>query len=247
MPEGRIHIWPDQQTLFAHAARHVAQLLLTAQQEGRTATLALAGGNTPGGLYRQLAQLPDKLAPDWHQVQFFFGDERAVGPDHPDSNFLMAQKNLFEPLHTTDSQIHRIRAEQPQEWVIQDYLQQLQTLPQHEGWPCFELILLGMGNDGHIASLFPDSPQLAEQQQSFSGALIPQMGVQRYSLTLPVLNHARHLLLLVSGQDKAATIKKVFNPVTSGTLLPVQQLAPDRLEWFLDQDAASLLDNGRSS
>jgi 6-phosphogluconolactonase len=238
----RIQILADPQTLYRQAALRVAELLCQTLQQRPQAHLALAGGNTPRGLYQQLAQLPAAQAPDWQRVQFFFGDERAVPADHPDSNYRMARESLFGPLGIAETQIHRIQGEAPPEQALADYRQRLQTLPQQQGWPCFDLILLGMGDDGHIASLFPDSALLAETEHSVCSAELAERG-RRYSLSLPVLNQAQHLLLLVSGAGKADTVHQVLGTVSVRQIrpLPVQQLDPQRLEWFLDQAAAQQL------
>lgn len=239
-PEPEVHIFPDRDSLFAQAAQRLAAILIAAQEQRGHACLALAGGNTPKELYRQLTRL--ETAPNWQRVSFFFGDERDVPPDHPDSNYRMARENLFEPLDIGEAQIHRFHTELAPEQALALYREALSELPQQQGWPCFDLILLGMGSDGHIASLFPDSPLLREQQQSVTSAVVAQLGTRRYSLTLPVLNQARHRLLLVAGEDKAATLQRVFSLTGANeTLLPVQQLAPTHSEWYLDQAAASRL------
>ncbi|MFU8838962.1 MAG: 6-phosphogluconolactonase [Thiohalomonadaceae bacterium] len=236
-----IQIQPDQQALFRQAAQRVAELLKQTLAQRPQAFLALAGGSTPRGLYQQLGQLPTSLAPDWQRIQFFFGDERAVPPEHPESNYRMARETLFEPLGIAASQIHRIQGEAPPEQALADYRQRLQALPQQDGRPCFDLILLGMGDDGHIASLFPHSALLAETEHSVCSAELAGRG-RRYSLSLPVLNQARHLLLLVSGAGKAATVQQALGTIPAQPpTLPVQQLHPQRLEWFLDQAAAQQL------
>lgn len=244
-PDPGVHIFPDRDTLFTQAAQRVAAILIAAQGQHGHAYLALAGGNTPKGLYRQLTQLD--TAPDWQRVGFFFGDERDVPPDHADSNYRMVRESLFEPLRIGEAQVHRFHTEQAPEQALARYRQALAELPQQQGWPCFDLILLGMGSDGHIASLFPDSPLLLEQQQSVTSAEVARLGDRRYSLTLPVLRQARHRLLLVAGEDKAATLQRVFSPTGAGeALLPVQQLKPAHSEWYLDQAAASRLRSSMS-
>lgn len=242
--EKRLNIFPDPPQMFAQAAQHAATLLRAAQQQGRPAFLALAGGNTPRRLYQQLCRLPAEQAPAWSRVRFFFGDERAVPADHPDANYRMAQENLFLPLDISASQIHRIRTELPPEEAVADYQQQLLGLPQHDGWPCFDLVLLGMGNDGHIASLFPHSPLLADDRRSFTSGEVTQLATRRYSLTLPVLNHARQLMLLVTGQDKATTVQQAIVDTDPATPLPVQKLNPANLAWYMDSTAASQLTDG---
>lgn len=233
-----IRRFADPPALFQAAARRVAEQLQAAIDARGQASLALAGGSTPRGLYQQLAQLPAAQAPDWHRVAFYFGDERAVPPDHPDANYRMAHENLLGPLKISPTQIHRIEAERPQHEVEAHYRQRLAQLPQQDGWPCLDLILLGMGDDGHTASLFPGSALLAEQQVSFIGAEVPGRGL-RYSLTLPVLNHARQLMLLVSGKEKAAAVAQALQEPAAQ--LPVQQLAGQVTEWYLDHAAAAHL------
>ena len=235
-----VSIYESPFTLFQEAALRVAEVLRETLQQQPVAYLALAGGGTPRYLYQALCRLPRDKSPNWQAVQFYFGDERAVAPNDPEANFRMANENLFIPLMIKPAQIHRIHAELPAAQAIADYRAQLQQLPQHNGLPRFDLILLGMGNDGHIASLFPGSELLQERVVGFSGAEVATLGTYRYSLTLPTLDNARHLMLLVIGEAKAEIIQRVFT-TTDPEGLPVQQLHHERLEWFMDADAAQAL------
>lgn len=238
MPNATINCYPDSSQLFEAAARTVAAELRQAISERGHAWLALAGGSTPKGLFRAMVSLPPEQQPDWEQVDYFFGDERDVPSDHPDANFRMACENLLQPLGISPARIQRVKTELPPDEAVADYQARLRALPQVQGWPCFDLILLGMGEDGHTASLFPHSSLLNEHQAPFCHGEVSSKGA-RYSLTLPVLREARQLMLLVSGSGKANTLRSVFHEPGAG--LPVQQLATARLSWFVDADAASKL------
>jgi 6-phosphogluconolactonase len=209
--------------------------------------VALAGGTTPAEMYKALASSYRERI-DWRRVQFFFGDERAVPPDHVDSNYRLAEESLFRPLKIIPSQVHRMKGEMENlVAAAEQYAEELHALPT-DGLPQFDLILLGLGPDGHTASLFPGSPALHEQSRWVVPVLsAPKPPPRRLTLTAPVLNAARQVLFLVTGANKAAAIREIF----CGTALPEQYPAKlvrprgQRVSWLLDEAAASELNERR--
>lgn len=215
--------------------------------ERRRFRLALAGGSTPKAVYAALAREPFRQQLPWSRTEVFWGDERCVPPDHPDSNYHMARETLLAHVSVPNGQIHRVRTElsEPDE-VAADYEGQLYTafgvVAGH--WPQFDLVLLGMGRDGHTASLFPHSPTLREQSRLAvavyaAGSSTPQ----RITLTLPVLNAARRVMFLVRGADKAEPLRDVLQGAWRPEHRPAQAVQPQqgRTVWIVDRAAARLL------
>lgn len=206
--------------------------------------LALSGGTTPRHLYQALAQPERQARLDWGHVHLYFGDERAVPPDHPDSNFRMARETLIDHIPTAAAQVHRMAADPAHiEADAHAYARVLAThLPQDDaGMPIFDLILLGLGSDGHTCSLFPDTPILDEREHSVAAVHATHLDSWRLSLTYPTLHAARHLLFLVSGPDKVAIMARLCDPSAAGvSRLPVEGIEPGgAVEWHLDRAAAA--------
>jgi 6-phosphogluconolactonase len=208
--------------------------------ERGTFSVALAGGSTPKAAYALLASPPYRDTVDWPRVHFFFGDERCVPPDHPDSNVRMARETLLGPLHIDEAHIFRMRGEDDPAAAAQAYAallaERLGALPE------FDLVLLGMGPDGHTASLFPGAPP-----DDGSDALVqvrtapPSMKVSnRLTLTPRVINAARKVVISVTGKEKADILARVLNGPHDPTAYPVQIVRPvhGRLTWLVDRAAA---------
>jgi 6-phosphogluconolactonase len=205
---------------------------------------ALSGGATPRALYRRLAQPPFASRVAWDRVHVYFGDERTVPPDHADSNYLMAKETLLDYVPIPASQIHRIEGEMldPHQAAIKYTRILTKNLPlSAQGVAQFDLLLLGVGTDGHIASLFPGTPVLHERARLVEAVHVEKLNTWRITVTLPVIDHARQVLILVSGDNKANIVRDVF--ATRHTPpYPVQLINPQgALEWHLDQAAAALL------
>jgi 6-phosphogluconolactonase len=210
------------------------------QERGRL-SVALSGGNTPRAVYSLLASEHQQLP--WDRIHIFFGDERHVPPDHPDSNFRMASESLLSKVPIPETNVHRIRAELDGEAAAAEYDQQLVNffhLGNHD-WPRFDLIFLGIGEDGHTASLFPGSQALTETSRRVAANWVEKFQTFRITLTFPVLNHAAEAVFLVSGSGKAQILSQVLSAGTRK--YPAQNVQPEngRLLWLVDQDAASLL------
>jgi 6-phosphogluconolactonase len=238
----KVLIFEHAELLYAQAAKRIAQLAGEALQKQERFHIALAGGTTPQELYRHLRDLPADAVPHWQRIEFYFGDERCVPPDDPESNYRMAREELLEPLGIAETAVHRIPAELPPQEAAAQYLEILRKLPQDNHLPQFDLVLLGMGADGHIASLFPGSKLLEEKEAAFGANYVTKLEKWRLSLTLPVINNARHILLLVSGSKKADIVRHVLQGRSGAAPLPVELLEREHLEWFLDREAGHFLD-----
>lgn len=209
--------------------------------------LALSGGSTPRTLYTTLASPPWKNRFDWSRIVFLFGDERCVPPDHPESNFGMARTVLFQPLGIQDDHVVRMKGEsEDHQAAAQDYesiLRRLTNCPP-PALPKLDVILLGVGDDGHTASLFPGTAALREHENAVTVGHAPTGVRSRLTLTLGVLNRASMILFLVTGSHKAPVVRKILNPRSEDDwALPAALVAPEagRLIWVLDHSAASQL------
>ena len=205
--------------------------------------VALSGGSTPRGVYSLLAEEQKSVLP-WNKIYIFFGDERHVPPDHPDSNYRMANEVLLSKVPLPAQNIYRVRAELAADTAAGQYELQLRVffrLPDN-AWPCFDLILLGLGEDGHTASLFPASAALKEQSRLVVANWVEKFHSYRITFTYPVLNHAAEVMFLASGANKSLILRDIFDPAETKAY-PAQAVQPHdgRLLWIADRDAASLL------
>jgi 6-phosphogluconolactonase len=238
----------DRDRLMRAAADRVVRYAAEAITRHGRFDLALAGGSTPERLYRLLASPEYRERLDTRQTHLFFGDERCVPPGHADSNYRMVAGSLLGGLPVPAENVHRMPAELPPEEAASRYEAELEQhfgLRVGGGLPRFDLVLLGMGADGHTASLFPGSPALAESQRWVVANRVPALGTTRLTLTLPVLNAAARLLFLVAGEDKAERLKEVLTGESGdpSAPLPAQCVRPasGELEWLVDAPAASRL------
>ncbi|HLJ56654.1 MAG TPA: 6-phosphogluconolactonase [Chthonomonadaceae bacterium] len=238
-------IFPDAHAIARDAAHRFVSLSAAAARAGRRFSAALAGGRTPEELYRLLASDLFRGAVEWRSVHLFFGDERCVPVDSPYSNFRMANEAMLKPLGLPASNIHRIEGERPDtDAAASAYEKDISQFFGATGTPRFDLVLLGMGGDGHTASLFPGTAALSATDRWVvrnEPGLEPF--VPRITLTLPVLNGAANVLFLVAGQDKAQTVARVLAGPDAPTELPSQSVRPasGTLTWMLDRAAASAL------
>jgi 6-phosphogluconolactonase len=241
----------DPEDVSRAAARDLIETGGAAIAERGRFCLALSGGSTPRRMYEILADSPRAL--DWRCVDVFWGDERAVPPDHPDSNYGTAAAVLLHKLGVPPARIHRIEGELPdpedaaaryQNEIARVFATPADGLP-----PTFDLILLGMGPDGHTASLFPYSQALTERRRWVVGHHVARLGKPRITMTPPILNRATEVRLLVTGADKAATLREVLTGPREPERLPAQLVVPEagRLEWLIDRAAASELPPDRNS
>jgi 6-phosphogluconolactonase len=177
---------------------------------------------------------------DWSSVYIFFGDERSVPPHHEDSNLKMASEVLLD--HVPVANVHRIQGELPPEEAAEAYEEELRKFFQTEDVPRFDLILLGIGADGHTASLFPWTAALEVHDRWVVANPVPRLGTTRITLTLPVINAARAVIFLVAGEDKAEALREILEGDADPHAYPAKLIQPPgEPEWMLDQSAASLL------
>ena len=237
-----VRIFPDPERLSAAAAEFVADAARAGVAERGRFTLALSGGRTPQKLYELLATRFAASIP-WRSVHLFWSDERCVPPDGPLSNFRMVREFLLNRVAIPPPNIHRVRGEWPPEEAATQYEAELASLfVRDDPFPKLDLILLGIGADGHTASLFPGSPALCETRRSVVATEAPEgaLAKHRVTLTLPVLNAARAVLFLATGADKTLVVK-VATARDPGPecLPPAARVRPaGDLFWFLDRHAA---------
>ncbi len=249
MTQPAIHICTNPAAIAEAVARRWAALSATAIAERGFFHVALAGGSTPRLLYQTLASPAWRDDIDWSRLHVFFGDERSVPPEHPDSNYRMARESLLDHVPIPSDQIHRMKGEQrPLETAAATYAACLETLLPHpkQDAPCFDLILLGLGPDGHVASLFPDTAILHERERWVAPVYVDKLHTWRLSVTFPVLNQARHVLLLVAGDAKRPIVNAVLAEEDAEPRYPVQMIQPQgELAWYLDEAAAADLPSSR--
>jgi 6-phosphogluconolactonase len=246
-----VRVLPDGPAVQRAAAAEVAARLEAAVAERGTAFVALSGGSTPRALYALLADPrgPYRARVPWEALQVFWGDERHVPPDHPESNYAMAHRALLAHVPVPPAQVHRIPAEDPDAGRVA--VRYAATL--HEvfgtrarlegGWPRFDLVLLGMGADGHTASLFPGTEAVRETARPVAAPWVPKLGTHRITLTPPVLNRAAAVVFVVTGGDKAEALAAVLEGPPEPDVYPSQVVRPDHgaLTWLVDRAAAARL------
>jgi 6-phosphogluconolactonase len=231
------------QELFEAAAELVASAASEAVAERGRFTIALSGGSTPKSLYTLLATNARTSLP-WDRMFFFFGDERHVPPTDPESNYRMADEAMLSKVPVAPSNVFRVPAENPDARAAAEaYEQTLRKFFALEAgqFPAFDLILLGMGPDGHTASLFPGTEGLNEKSKLLVANWVEKLKTHRITLTLPVLNGAQCVAFLVSGTDKAPVLKSVLEGNSPGEQYPAKLVRPaqGKLIWLLDRAAAS--------
>jgi 6-phosphogluconolactonase len=244
MPEPHLIILNDAHEVYVRAAEEIAHIAGESICTHGEFTFCLSGGSTPAATYDLLATRFN-LSVDWKEVQFYWGDERCVPPDHPESNFGMANRTMLSKLALRPEQIHRMRGEDPPPQAAADYERELKKcfgLSDGE-FPRFDLILLGLGDNRHTASLFPGDLALHETQRMVVAVEVDAEPRKRLSITPPVINNAQRVMFLVAGQGKAAAVKDIIEGPRDPDKFPAQIVDPHdgELIWILDKAAASML------
>lgn len=247
MIEPHIQVYSNVDALSRAAAKRFAALALEAVTARGRFTVALSGGGTPQGLYQRLAHHPFRDQLPWAQTHFFWGDERSVPPTDPESNFHQAQLALFDHIAVPPENLHRVKGEWEPRAAANDYASQLcQFASPDLAWPRFDLVLLGLGRDGHTASLFPgpiDSGDPCPSPVLAVTADYQGRPARRVTLTPLVLNSARHVFFLVAGADKAEALKATLAGPLEPERWPAQRILLDQgtLTWLVDEAAATAL------
>ncbi len=237
-----IQVFSDAEAVSIAAAEQVVDAAQQAIAEHGAFYIALSGGSTPKRLYQHLASENYRHKIEWSKVHIFFGDERCVAGDHPDSNYRMASEAFLDHVNIPASQIHRIQGESDNlSDAANEYAALLEALPQKNAAPQFDLILLGMGDDGHTASLFPKTTTLTENDKSVVALQVPQLDTQRITMTYKTINNAQQVMFLIAGTGKASRLEEVLVSAPDGRY-PVQGVQPrGTLSWILDEAAAEKL------
>ena len=243
-----VRVFPDAARLSQSAADSFVEIAQAAIAERGRFTVALAGGSTPKRLYELLAEPVYCDRVDWSRAWIFFGDERCVPPDHADSNFRMANESFLRRLPgLPPEQIHCMAADEEDTELAVDAYRAAIAYAHDVSWdgspPAFDLILLGMGTDGHTASLFPETEALDAMPEWVVFNDVPQLHTRRMTLTVSLINCSRHVMFLVAGQDKADVLAEVLEGPADPERLPSQLIRPTsgRLTWLVDQTAAAQL------
>jgi 6-phosphogluconolactonase len=213
--------------------------------KGRPFRIALSGGSTPKKLYERLAGADCADRVEWPRLEFYFGDERCVPADDPESNFKLANDTLFRPLGINAAQVFRMEGESGQPDLAarryEEVIRHQFTSPS-PAWPRFDLIFLGLGDDGHTASLFPGTASLGERTHAVVASESPRGVAHRISFTPPLINHARRIIFMAAGVEKAPAVRAVLEDDTADAhRYPAKLIRPveGRLIWYLDKAAAS--------
>ena len=233
----------DPKEVSTRAAELFVELAGEAVSTSGRFAAALSGGSTPRALYALLATDQFRQRVPWSRVHLFWGDERCVPPDHADSNYRMAREALLAKVPIPTENIHRMPAEQKDHRLAADaYEEALRVFfaLQAGELPRFDLILLGMGEDGHTASLFPGTVALAETERLVVAVYVEKLDTHRLTLTVPVINHAAHVVFLVTGKSKAPVLREVLEGERQPQRNPIQLICPveGKLLLIVDREAA---------
>lgn len=239
-----VRVLPDAQAAARAAAELFVERAADAQTRRGVFHVALSGGSTPRLFHAMLAASPLREQVDWTRIQFFWGDERCVAPDHPDSNYRMARETLLDAVPVSPDHIHRMRGEDDPAAAArayEDVLRAVFAAPPGET-PRFDLIYTGMGPDGHTLSLFPHTAALSVTDRLVVANHVPQLNTNRITFTTTLANHAALVAFVIAGADKAPALAQVLEGPRDPEHYPSQLIAPaGKLLFLLDQPAAAQL------
>jgi len=243
-----IQIYPDDAAVAKAAASFIYDQLSASRAQKRF-LLALSGGRTPKLMYRELSAVTEVAPMMRSKVEFFFSDERAVPPESDESNYLSARTGLFVPLQIENTNIYRMKGESKdlaaEARDYEDLIRRKSGSGPNE-IPRLDMVLLGMGPDGHTASLFPDHDFAAGGSRLVDAPYVSSLKTYRLTFTLPLLNAAKAVLFIVTGTDKAEAVKKVLSADVEGDILPARRVEAERTIWLLDKAASAQLDPSRA-
>lgn len=234
MMKPKLEIFQSKEEL----ARQFGNLLIQLGQQKEVVNIALSGGNTPKAIFDLLAQEYHNLIP-WEKIRLFWVDERCVAPDHPDSNYGMTRNHLLEKVPIAASNVFRIQAEKEPELAAREYSVLLRSqLPVKNDLPYLDLTILGMGDDGHTASVFPHEMYLWNSHNLCEVASHPQTGQKRITLTGSTINNSARIIFLVTGNSKATVAGEIINNRGKYLNYPAALVKKNKCTWFMDQEAA---------
>jgi 6-phosphogluconolactonase len=246
MDKPQVRIFPTSSAMSLAAAQLFSEIIDEASRKQHSVHVALSGGSTPVMLFQLLAQPPYNQAIPWDRIHFYWADERCVPPENAESNYGQAWQSFLSEVPVSQQNIHRVLGELEPKAAAQDYVLQLkQNATGALAWPVLDCVLLGMGADGHTASLFPGQVNPAENTSPAIAVTADYMGrpANRVTLTPLVFNSARHVLFLVTGENKAHALHEVLYGANDPLHFPAQRIRPVNgdVNWLVDQGAASLL------
>lgn len=238
-----LRTYPNAEELITAAADAFVEFAEYFIDERGHFTVCLSGGSTPKAMFELLASEDYASKVEWDKVHVFWGDERTVPPDHADSNYRMAYEALLKYVPIPETQIHRMEAEIDLEEAVANYTQIMRPPLLGSHIPIFNLIWLGMGEDGHTASLFPFTPAVHEKEAWVVAQHIEKLDTWRMTLTPPVINAAEYVIFLIAGKTKAEIFQKVLQGTQKISLYPAQVVAPTsgKLIWMVDEAVAANL------
>jgi 6-phosphogluconolactonase len=237
---GDIHTFENAHTLAGGVAGRIVETLSEAVATSGSASLVLSGGKTPRDVYQLLASDDCRDSIPWSLVHLFWGDERCVSPTMPESNYRMVKEVLLEAIDIPERNVHRIHGEAPPQDAARAYDQEIRSALglRPDAWPHFTLVLLGLGTDGHTASLFPGTLALQERKRIVTEVYVESLKSSRITLTLPALNSAEEIVFLVSGRLKAPIFGKIRASDTPEYPAQLVQPASGRVHWYVDREVA---------
>lgn len=232
-------IFPNKDAFIAGAAEFMAAQAAEALAARGRWIIALAGGGTPRPIYSRLAEAGYSQRIDWPRVHVFFGDERCVPPDDSRSNYRMAREALLDSVPLPQENVYRVAGEADPALAALAYEQEIQRLFRSAALPAFDLICLGLGDNGHTASLFPGTASLREQTRWIVPQYVEVMHSWRVTMTAPLINAARHVAFFVEGAGKAEMLQRVLHGPFDPDVLPAQMIQPadGQLHWLVDAAA----------
>lgn len=243
-----IRIFNSIEEFERKCAEEIAHFMQAAIRDRGVCHVVLSGGDTPKGIYRRLGGDPLEHRIDWSRVHMFFSDERCVSPDDPQSNYGMVRRELISHIRIATQNVHRIQAESSPERGASEYEEILRTAL-GPGERRFDLMLLGIGSDGHTASLFPSTAALDEEERWVRAVYVPRLNSWRVTLTFPAINSGREVLLFASGESKSAIVERALTAKAPTKEIPVTLVHPGDgpLRWRVEKRAASKLTSLKSS
>jgi len=242
----RVNVFDTEAELISGLADRFCDLAKECIAARNSFSVSLSGGNTPKGLYELLAQPEYAKRVDWSKVRLFLGDERCVAHDHQDSNFGMIKKALISHVNIPADNVYATQGqEKDPEASARAYEESMRkAFDIYDGTPQFDLMLLGLGPDGHTASLFPNSPALGQKEKLFVANYVQQFQAHRLTTSLPVINNSRNIIFLVAGSAKASIVGDIFRSETKKYPAQLVQPKSGKLEWYMDRAAATNLSGG---